>query len=195
MPGMSERFVSNSLLLACRIARPSGVIEAGPAAVLCHGFPIASLDAQRAGGTFPQLMDRAANEHNCIAMTFNFRGCGDSEGDYSLPGLVDDLRTAISHLLTLHEPNGIILLGTNTGGSIAICVAADHPRVSAAGLLSPRADFDDWAEHPRRFLEHACDIGAIHRRDFPRWWRSGPASSAGSVQLRRCAGSHRVPCW
>ncbi len=61
----------------------------------------------------------------------------------------------------------MILLGTNTGGSIAICVAADDPRVSAAGLLSPRADFDDWAEHPRRFLEHARDIGAIHSRDFP----------------------------
>ncbi len=100
-------------------------------------------------------------------MTFNFRGCGDSEGDFSLQGWVDDLRNAISHLLALHEPSGVILLGTNTGGSIAICVAADDPRVSAAGLLSPRADFDDWAEHPRRFLEHAREIGAIHDRRFP----------------------------
>jgi fermentation-respiration switch protein FrsA (DUF1100 family) len=35
------------------------------------------------------------------------------------------------------------------------------------GLLSPRADFDDWAEHPRRFLEHAREIGAISNRQFP----------------------------
>jgi uncharacterized protein len=61
----------------------------------------------------------------------------------------------------------VILLGANTGGSIAICVAADDPRVCAAGLLSPRADFDDWADHPRRFLEHAREIGAIHSRQFP----------------------------
>ena len=40
-------------------------------------------------------------------------------------------------------------------------------RGTAAGLLSPRADFDDWADHPRRFLDHARDIGAIHSRDFP----------------------------
>ena len=46
-------------------------------------------------------------------------------------------------------------MGTNTGGSIATCVAADDPRVRGAALLSPRADFDDWAAQPRRFLEHA----------------------------------------
>ena len=78
-------------------------------------------------------MDRTAHELGCISMTFNFRGCGESEGDFSLQGWVDDLRNAISHVLSLHEPTGVILLGTNTGGSIAICVAADDPRVSAAG--------------------------------------------------------------
>ncbi len=39
--------------------------------------------------------------------------------------------------------------------------------VTAAALLSPRADFDDWAEHPRRFLEHARQIGAIRTPGFP----------------------------
>ena len=167
MPGMNDRFVSNGLSLACHIARPSVENGQGPAIVLCHGFPIASLDAQRAAGTFPQLMDRTAHELGCAAMTFNFRGCGESEGDFSLQGWVDDLRNAITHVLAVSGSRGVILLGTNTGGSIAICVAADDPRVVAAGLLSPRADFDDWADHPRRFLEHAREIGAIHDRQFP----------------------------
>jgi uncharacterized protein len=168
MPGMNERFVSNGLALACHIASPSGPIEPGPAVILCHGYPIASLDAERAGGTFPQLVDRVAHELGSVAMTFNFRGCGQSEGDFSLQGWVDDLRNAITHLQALHEPaGGVVLLGTNTGGSIAICVAADDPRVIAAALLSPRADFDDWADHPRRFLEHAREIGAVRSRDFP----------------------------
>ena len=100
MPGMNERFVSNGLSLACHIARPSGDVEPGPAVILCHGFPIASLDAQRSPGTFPQLIDRIAHELGCVAMTFNFRGCGESEGDFSLQGWVDDLRNAISHLLS-----------------------------------------------------------------------------------------------
>jgi putative redox protein len=34
-------------------------------------------------------------------------------------------------------------------------------------LLSPRADFDDWAEQPRRFLEHAREIGAVRTPGFP----------------------------
>lgn len=167
MPGMDDRFTSAGLELACHIAYPPGDVVPGPGVILCHGFPIGPLDAAASAGTFPQLMDRAARQLGCVAMTFNFRGCGESEGDFSLQGWVDDLRNAISHLLTVSEPTGVILVGTNTGGSIAICVAADDPRVPAAALLSPRADFDDWAEQPRRFLEHAREIGAIHHRQFP----------------------------
>ena len=50
-------------------------------------------------------------------MTFNFRGCGTSEGDFSLQGWVDDLRAAIDHLIEETSPSGIWLVGTNTGGS------------------------------------------------------------------------------
>lgn len=164
---MDSSFISGGNQLACHIGRPPGDVQAGPGIILCHGFPIGPLDAERSGGTFPQLMDRAANTLNCVTMTFNFRGCGRSEGDFSLQGWVDDLRNAISHLMVVSDPSGVILLGTNTGGSIAVCVGADDPRVTALGLLSPRADFDDWAEHPRRFLEHAREIGAIHDRRFP----------------------------
>ena len=61
-----------------------------------------------------------------------------SRGAIIVPAkVVTYLRTAISHLLTLQEPSGVILLCTNTGGSIAICVAADDPSLSAAGRLSP----------------------------------------------------------
>jgi putative redox protein len=74
---------------------------------------------------------------------------------------------AIETLNREHRPSGIVLIGTNTGGSIAICVGADDPRVRAAALLSPRADFDDWADHPRRFLEHAREIGAIRSPRYP----------------------------
>ena len=86
MPGMNERFDSNGLSLACHIARPPGEVRPGPGVILCHGFPIGPLDAQLSAGTFPQLVDRVASSLGCVAMTFNFRGCGDSEGDFSLQG-------------------------------------------------------------------------------------------------------------
>jgi pimeloyl-ACP methyl ester carboxylesterase len=160
-------FRSGSQTLARHLVIPADRDERLPGVILCHGFPIGPLDARRSAGTFPELVERIAHDVGYAAMTFNFRGTGSSTGDFSLQGWVDDLRVAIDDLVEEADPPGVVLLGTNTGGSVAICVAADDPRVTAAGLLSPRADFDDWADQPRRFLEHAREIGAIRNPRFP----------------------------
>ena len=161
-------FVSGGLTLPRYFARPAGRREVLPGLILVHGFPIGPLDARQSALTFPELIDRIANELSWAAMTFTFRGCGKSPGDFSLQGWVDDLRAAIDHLIAEANPLGIWIVGTNTGGSIAACVAADDPRVRGVALLSSRADFDDWAAQPRRFLEHARDIGAIRTPGFPK---------------------------
>jgi putative redox protein len=166
---MDDTFPSGAQTLACHLRRPP-VGTAGPnppGLILCHGFPIGPIDARRSAGTFPQLVDRIANEVGYIALTFTFRGCGTSTGDFSLQGWIDDLRAAIDHLTRTAGVDRVVLVGTNTGGSIAVCVGADDPRVHAAALLSPRADFDDWADHPRRFLDHAREIGAVRTPGFP----------------------------
>jgi uncharacterized protein len=164
-------FPSNGLTLSSYLAAPAGR-SAGPGVptpglVLCHGFPVGPIDARHSAGTFPELMDRIASEMGWVALTFTFRGCGSSEGDFSLKGWVDDLKAAIDHLQREARPDGIWLAGTSTGGSLALCVAADDPRVRGVALLGARADFDDWAAQPRRFLEHARDIGAVRDPAFP----------------------------
>jgi putative redox protein len=177
---MRGTFKSGSLKLACHLAVPAGSeSERRPAVVLSHGFPMGPLDARRSAGTFPQLVDRIVHDLGYVGLAFNFRGTGTSAGDFSLQGWVDDLRAAIDHIVTETAPPWVVLVGTNTGGSIAICVAADDPRVRAAALLGPRADFDDWADHPRRFLEHAREIGAISTPGFP------PSFEDWSRALRR----------
>lgn len=166
---MDATFASGEFTLACHVQRPSAAVADGqPGLILCHGFPIGPIDARRSAGTFPELVDRIAFEAGYPAMTFNFRGTGTSTGDFSLQGWVEDLRAAIDHLTEATGVERVVLVGTNTGGSLAVCVGADDPRVVAVALLSPRADFDDWAEHPRRFLEHAREIGAIRTAGFPR---------------------------
>ena len=169
---MDQTFHSNGFALSCHVKLPSVSLSEQdpdtPGMILCHGFPIGPIDARRSAGTYPQLIDRIAIELGYSAMTFTFRGCGDSTGDFSLQGWIDDLRSAIDHLVKEAGVSRVVLVGTNTGGSIAICVGADDPRVCAAALLSPRADFDDWADHPRRFLDHAREIGAIRTPGFPR---------------------------
>lgn len=166
---MDANFRSSGHTLACYVKEPAvGARESDTRGlILCHGFPIGPIDARRSAGTFPQLIDRIAYEAGYVAMTFNFRGCGTSTGDFSLQGWIDDLRAAIDHLIDSRGVSDVILVGTNTGGSVAICVGADDPRVCAVALLSPRADFDDWADHPRRFLDHAREIGAVRTPGFP----------------------------
>jgi pimeloyl-ACP methyl ester carboxylesterase len=168
MPEMKGSFRSGQNTLSSHVKIPGGSTPGRrPAVILCHGFPIGPIDARRSAGTFPQLIDRIAHDLGYVGMTFNFRGTGESNGDFSLQGWVDDLRSAIDYIVAETSPSDVVLIGANTGGSIAICVAADDPRVSGAALLSPRADFDDWADQPRRFLEHARDIGAITTPGFP----------------------------
>jgi putative redox protein len=161
-------FTSGGLQLARYLAVPAGRNDGLPGVILCHGFPIGPLDARQSGLTFPELIDRIANEQRWAAMMFNFRGCGTSEGDFSLQGWVDDLRAAIDHLIAEAAPTGVWLVGTNTGGALTVCAAADDPRIRGLALLGPRADFDDWAGQPRRFLEHAREIGAVRTPGFPR---------------------------
>ena len=164
---MNGSFYSGGFELQRYLVRAHDRSERAPAVILCHGFPIGPLDARQSGVTFPELVDRIAGGLGWNAMTFTFRGCGTSQGNFSLQGWVDDLRAAVDHVVEECDPDGVWLVGANTGGSISICVGADDPRIHGAALLSPRSDFDDWAEHPRRFLEHAREIGAIREPKFP----------------------------
>ena len=63
-----------------------------------------------------------------------------------------------------------------------------------AALLSPRADFDDWAAQPRRFLEHAREIGAIRTPSFPPSFDEWAASYVASARSTRPGGLRRGRC-
>ena len=93
---MNGWFESDGLKLARYLALPAGrALWPGggrrPGLIMCHGFPVGPIDARHSAGTFPELMDRVANEMGWLAMTFTFRGCGESEGNFSLKGWIDDL--------------------------------------------------------------------------------------------------------
>lgn len=166
---MRDQIVSGGLTLAAHLARPApgGEAPGRPGLVVCHGFPNGPKSAAASGQTYPELADRLAAEAGWTVLTFNFRGTGNSEGDFSLGGWLADLHAAVDHLLLQDRVDGVWLCGASTGGSLAICAAAEDQRVRGVAALSARADFDDWAAHPRRFLEHAREIGVISDPRFP----------------------------
>ena len=167
---MEESFESEGLRLAAHLALPPGggrTMSTIPGVVLCHGFPAGAGGARTSATTYPELADRIAQEAGFAALAFNFRGCGRSEGDFSLAGWLADISAAVDHLLASAPLSGIWIAGSSTGGSLAICVAAGDDRIRGVAALAARADFDDWASHPRRFLEHARAMGVIRTSGFP----------------------------
>jgi putative redox protein len=138
-----------------------------PGLVVAHGFPAGQKSARSSGQTYPELAERLAADAGWTVLAFNFRGTGDSEGDFSIGGWLDDLGAAVDHLLALGDIDGVWLAGASTGGSLAICAAGEDERGRGVAALSARADFEDWAAHPSQFLEHARDIGVIRSRGFP----------------------------
>lgn len=166
---MEHRFPSSGNLLAAHLARPpmrADVTEV-PAVVLAHGYPSDVSAAAVAASTLPELGDRIAAEMGWLALTLAFRGCGDSEGSFSLGGWLDDLRAAVDHLHATEAVRGVWLVGFGTGGALSICAAGTDPHIRGVATLGAPADFDDWASHPKRLLEHAREVGMIKDPSFP----------------------------
>lgn len=187
---------SEGLRLRGHLARPPAT-AGGPGSVrhglvVCHGFPAGPGGAATAARTYPHLADRIAADTGWVVLTFNFRGTGDSEGNFSLGGWVADLKAAVDHLLEVTDVDGVWLAGFSTGGSLALCAAGEDDRVGGVAAFSAPSDFDAWASDPKRFLEHCRSIGVVRDAQFPRdfgaWAREitdiRPMSLIGKVPPR-----------
>jgi uncharacterized protein len=166
--GLRLRFPSGDADLSGYLAEPPGTAgPVRPALVLCHGFPAGAGRAATAGQTFPQLADRIAVELGFVVLTFNFRGCGTSTGDFSIGGWLDDVLAAVGHVVARPGVQGVWVAGTDLGGSLVVCAAVRDRRVRGAAVLGAPADFEDWAGNVRRFLDHARAMETIKDREFP----------------------------
>lgn len=163
---MDHTFVSHGLRLSAHLATPDASIANPPGLVLCHGFPVRGRESPASGKSFPELADRIATEMGWVALTLNFRGCGGSEGDFSMGGWRDDIGAAIDHL-TEQGVSGVWLVGYGTGGALCLAEAERNPRVNGVASIAAPADFEDWAKHPRRLVQHARTVGVIKTPGFP----------------------------
>ena len=148
----------------------------GVGVVLCHGFP----SRQRPGSpnlTYRRLVERISDDLGLSVLALSLRGCGESTGNFSLAGWLDDLDVGVRHLAA--EVGSVCLVGSTTGGSLAIRLAVDQPLVRGVAAIAARADFDDWAREPRRFLQHCRDVGVVSDPAWP------PSLGRWADELRR----------
>ncbi len=121
-------FISAGLTLRGVLHQPDGAAGQRPAMVLCHGF-----GGSCRGAGHPELA-KALEQAGYVALRFDFRGCGQSEGTRGsviVDEEVADLRAALNFLSGQSgvDTGRIGLLGASLGGSVAIEVTASEPRV------------------------------------------------------------------
>ena len=188
---MEVEIPSGGERIAAYVADPPVADAAPPTLVLCHGYPSTLLGASQVNRSYPELADRIANE-GWRVITPAFRGCGASSGDFSLQGWLDDIGAAIAHGRAIGDTRGVWLAGFGTGGGLCVAATARNPEVAGLAALAAPADFKDWANHPRRLVQHARETGTIRRDDFPGsvdQWAKGlheirPADEAAKVAPR-----------
>lgn len=119
-----------------------------PAVALCHGFTGHKAEAHR---LFVHAA-RAFAQAGVVALRFDFRGSGDSAGEFrdmTISREIEDASAALDFLQERAEvdPGRLGVLGLSMGGCVAACLAGQDPRVRALALWAPAA-------HPERIAEH-----------------------------------------
>ncbi len=163
-----HELISGGDRLKARLAVPSssGAYEARHALVFCHGLP--SQDPiPRNDRTYDLLIGRIARDLGWTTLALSLRGCAGSEGNFSVEAWMTDLNTAVEHLRSERDAEGVWLAGAGTGGSMAIAAGGHNPEVRGVAALAARADFDDWLAQPDRLIQHCRDINVVHDKNFP----------------------------
>jgi putative redox protein len=165
---MDVEFRSGEVTLRGHVAEPPAIAAGRRSLVLCHGFPAESWGGSAAiSESYPELAERLAVEAGWVVMSFDFRGAGRSDGDFSLGGWLADVHAAVEYLLEQGDVDGVWLAGFSTGGSLAICAAGEDERIRGVVTFGAPSDFDGWADDPKRFLEHARSVGVVRDRAYP----------------------------
>ena len=173
--------------LAGYLALPdSRRMRALPGVVLCPGFPSSDNGGSRAAERLYPLADRIAQSMEWAALVLNYRGCGDSEGDFSLRAWADDVCSAVDRMNEMEQVEGVWLAGFGIGGALAAYAARDDPRIRGVAAMGSPVDFDHWGLDPSGAVEYARSLGIITTPGFPDSIDSW-AEAARSMRIDRCA--------
>ncbi len=160
---MKEVFIKvDGLRLKGEIHLPQG---RGPFPVLClcHGIPARPPDSSDPG--YRTLAERFSQE-GFLSFAFNFRGAGESEGNFDLLGWARDLKAVLDWLCSIEEADKtrVSVMGFSGGAAVAVYVAAHNERIRALVACACPAEF---TFPPEEMLRQAREVGTIRDPDFP----------------------------
>jgi len=140
-----------------------------PVVCICHGIPSGKPKDDGDCG-YPELAQNIQHE-GFAAFIFNFRGAGESGGNFDLAGWARDLVAAIDYLYDLPELDRarLSLLGFSGGAAVAIYVASIDERIACVAACACPAEFSFLSDvdEPQKVVEHFRSIGVIRDKSFP----------------------------
>ena len=115
-----------------------------PAVVFFHGFTGTKVEPHRIFVKMARALARAG----IAALRFDFRGSGDSEGDFSkmtISGELQDAAEALRFVRRLPgvDPKRVGVLGLSMGGAVAAMTLGRDLKIPGAALWSPVANLGD----------------------------------------------------
>jgi uncharacterized protein len=133
--------------------------------ILCHDLPRPKGAAADVALTFPALADRLARESGWHVVTGALRGAGDSAGDFSALGWLEDLTFLADSEIPESEPR--FAVGFGFGGVLALHLAAQDERIAGIACLGTPDELGSLASDPGAFLAHCRETGVITSPGFP----------------------------
>lgn len=164
---MNDRFASGPLMLVGHMVGATSTGPLRPGVVLVHGYPSGPAGTAGAVSAMPELAERIAGDMGFVAFSPCLRGMADSEGDFSINGWANDIHAAVAHVRASARVSGVWLVGFGTGGALAICAGDEDPEIRGVAALAAPADFDDWANNPKRLFQHAREVGITRAAPAP----------------------------
>ena len=116
-----------------------------PVVLFCHGFGGNKSGKFRLSVRQSEMLSQAG----IASLRIDFRGSGDSEGDFAdttIQTQLEDVRIACQYLLEhphIHT-DSVALLGRSLGGALACQVASELSKVKALALWCPVFDAKPW---------------------------------------------------
>ncbi len=133
--------------------------------LLCHDLPRPKGAAADVAVTYPALADRLTRESGWRVVTAALRGAGESAGDFSALGWLDDLAFLASSEIPESAPR--LVVGFGFGGVLALHLAAGDDRVAGVACLGTPADLGPLAADPQQLLARCRQTGVITSPRFP----------------------------
>ncbi len=187
--------ISDGITLRGRILFPSErPSRLYPTIIICHGIPGSGAARPKDDPGYERLAQEFTSE-GIAAVIFNFRGCGDSGGNFDMIGWTRDLDAVLDVVLNKPhvDPSRVMLLGFSGGGAAAIRVAAENDKIFSLAVVGTPSDFGIFEKDPEKIVEDFKERGIIRDQDFPKdldRWLAGFVEIEPKRWISHFSGKH-----